>query len=43
MRLLALCDLHADEGLLDRLRAISSRQKYDAVASFGEHYYLLSA
>ena len=36
MRLLALSDLHADEELLDRLRAISSRQKYDAVLFCGD-------
>lgn len=36
MKLLALSDLHADEELLDRLRAISSRQKYDAVLFCGD-------
>jgi len=36
MRLLALSDLHADEELLDRLRAISSRQEYDAVLFCGD-------
>jgi len=36
MKLLALSDLHADEDLLDRLRAISSRQKYDAVLFCGD-------
>ena len=36
MKLLALSDLHADEELLDRLRAISSRSQYDAVLYCGD-------
>ena len=36
MLLLALSDLHADEELLDRLRALSSRKKYDAVLFCGD-------
>jgi uncharacterized protein len=36
MKLLALSDLHADEDLLDRLRAISSRNPYDAVLFVGD-------
>ncbi len=36
MKLLALSDLHADEELLDRLRALSSRKKYDAVLFCGD-------
>ena len=36
MKMLALSDLHADEELLDRLRAVSSRQDYDAVLFCGD-------
>lgn len=36
MKLLALSDLHADEDLLDRLRAASARAKYDAVLFCGD-------
>ena len=36
MLLLALSDLHADEELLDRLRAASVRNKYDAVLFCGD-------
>jgi Icc-related predicted phosphoesterase len=36
MRILALSDLHADEDVLDRLRAISSRNEYDAVLFCGD-------
>jgi len=36
MKLLALSDLHADEELLDRLRALSSRSNYDAVLFCGD-------
>ncbi|MFA6327923.1 MAG: metallophosphoesterase [Candidatus Micrarchaeia archaeon] len=36
MKLLALSDLHASEDLLDRLRAIASRKKYDAVLFCGD-------
>jgi Icc-related predicted phosphoesterase len=36
MKLLALSDLHADEELLDRLRALSSRSQYDAVLFCGD-------
>jgi len=36
MKLLALSDLHADEDLLDRLRALSVRAKYDAVLFCGD-------
>lgn len=36
MKLLALSDLHADEELLDRLRALSSKKKYDAALFCGD-------
>ena len=36
MKLLALSDLHADEDVIDRLRAISARKKYDAVLFCGD-------
>ncbi len=36
MKLLALSDLHADEDVLDRLRAISARGGYDAVLFCGD-------
>ncbi len=36
MKLLALSDLHADEDLLDRLRALSARANYDAVLFCGD-------
>ncbi|MFA6214448.1 MAG: metallophosphoesterase [Candidatus Micrarchaeia archaeon] len=36
MKLLALSDLHADEDLLDRLRAVSAIGKYDAVLFCGD-------
>ncbi|MEM4348460.1 MAG: metallophosphoesterase [Candidatus Anstonellaceae archaeon] len=36
MKLLALSDLHADEEVLDRLKAISLRKKYDFVLFVGD-------
>ncbi|MCX6769217.1 MAG: metallophosphoesterase [Candidatus Micrarchaeota archaeon] len=36
MKILALSDLHSDELLLDRLRAISSRDSYDLVLFCGD-------
>jgi len=36
MKILALSDLHADEELLDRLRAVSSRNNYDLVLFVGD-------
>jgi Icc-related predicted phosphoesterase len=36
MKLLALSDLHADEDLLDRLRNVAARSKYDAVLFCGD-------
>lgn len=36
MKLLALSDLHADEDVIDRLRAISARSQYDAVLFCGD-------
>ena len=36
MKLLALSDLHAEEDLLDRLRAASAKGKYDAVLFCGD-------
>jgi Icc-related predicted phosphoesterase len=36
MKILALSDLHADEELLDRLRAISARSSYDLVLFVGD-------
>ncbi len=36
MKILALSDLHADEELLDRLRAISARNSYDLVLFVGD-------
>lgn len=36
MRILALSDLHADEDLLDRLRALSARSTYDVVLFCGD-------
>lgn len=36
MKLLALSDLHADEDLLDRLRAIAARNAYDYVLFCGD-------
>jgi Icc-related predicted phosphoesterase len=36
MKLLALSDLHAEEELLDRLRAVSAKGKYDAVLFCGD-------
>jgi len=36
MKLLALCDMHADEELMDRLHAVSARNPYDAVLFCGD-------
>ncbi|MCX8174972.1 MAG: metallophosphoesterase [Candidatus Micrarchaeota archaeon] len=36
MKLLALSDLHSDEALLDRLRALSARKSYDLVVFCGD-------
>ena len=36
MKILALSDLHADEDVLDRLRAVSSRNQYDLVLFCGD-------
>ena len=36
MKILALSDLHADEELLDRLRAVSARNAYDIVLLCGD-------
>jgi hypothetical protein len=36
MKILALSDLHADEELLDRLRAVSARNPYDIVLFCGD-------
>lgn len=36
MKFLAISDLHADEELLDRLRLVSARMKYDAILFCGD-------
>lgn len=36
MKLLALSDLHADEDLLDRLRALAAKKRYDAALFCGD-------